>query len=387
MSFSFKLVSFVPASFMQVFAMPIPRRARSAAIAVFLASASCLPVAMAATPLRAAPATVLAEAGPATPAERGALIRRFVMKWGGYAERVYGVDVRVWSGRMVPTFARGDADNLREALRRDTFEGALAALSGVGHRVGDDRIIEGLAAAAPGTPARQIPAIGKALGALGEDLVYTPIQPCRIVDTRNAGGVIGAGQTRSFKAAGIGSYAGQGGSTGNCGMQSEAPSAVALNVTAVVPVQAGYATVFPHAAARPDTASVNYAAGAVVNSAIIARIPNPALNLDFSVFTFAESDFVVDIVGYFAPPRATALACVDSALGTATIIAGGTGQVTAPACPAGYTATQLDCESGSWFMPIIFSSLRGGGICGARNNGTNGAVLTAARRCCRVPGR
>ena len=367
--------------------MPTPRRARSAALAVFLAAASCLPVAMAATPLRAAPATVLAEAGPATPAERGALIRRFVMKWGGYAERVYGVDVRVWSGRMVPTFARGDAENLREALRRDTFEGALAALGGVGHRVGDDRIIDGLAAAAPGTPARQIPAIGKALGALGEDLVYTPIQPCRIVDTRNAGGAIGAGQTRSFKAAGIGSYAGQGGSTGNCGMQSEAPSAVALNVTAVVPVQAGYATVFPHGTVRPDTASVNYAAGAVVNSAIIAKVPNPALNLDFSVFTFAESDFVVDIVGYFAPPRATALACVDSALGTATIIAGGTGQVTAPACPAGYTPTQLDCESGSWFMPIVFSSLRGGGICGARNNGTNGAVLTAARRCCRVPGR
>ncbi len=365
--------------------MSIPCRAKR--VAAFLLATLFLPAAMAAGPARTAPAADAVEAGPATPAERGALIRRFVLKWGGYAERVYGVDVGVWSHRMVPTFARGDAGNLREALRRDTFEGALAALGGVGHRVSDDRIIDGLAAAAPGTPARQIPTIGKALGALGEDLVFTPIQPCRIVDTRNAGGAIGTDQTRSFKAAGIGSYAGQGGSTGNCGMQGEIPSAVALNVTAVVPVQAGYATVFPHGTVRPDTASMNYAAGAIVNSAIIAKVPNPALNLDFSIFSFAQSDFVVDIVGYFAPPRATALACVDTAVATVTIGVNATGQVTAPACPAGYTATQLDCESGAWAMPIVFSSLRGGGICGARNNSTTSAVLSAARRCCRVPGR
>lgn len=378
----------MPVSSVASSAMSIPRRASSVAlVSVLVAAVSFLPAAMAAAALGAMPAAAVVGTGPATPAERGALIRRFVLKWGGYAERVYGVDVRVWSGRMVPTFAHDDADNLREALRRDTFEGALAALGGVGHRVDDDRIIDGLAAAAPGTPVREIPMIGKALGALGEDLVYTPIQPCRIVDTRNAGGAIGAGQTRSFKAAGIGSYAGQGGSSGNCGMQGEIPSAVALNVTAVVPVQAGYATVFPHGTLQPDTASVNYAAGAIVNSAIISRIPNPAAASDFSIFTFAESDYVVDIVGYFAPPRATALSCVDSGVATTTIGAGFTGQVTAPACAAGYTATQLDCESGSWSMPIIFSSLRGGGICGARNNGSNSATLTAARRCCRVPGR
>lgn len=378
----------MPLSRVSLYAMSIPRRTRSAAlVAVFLAAASFLPAATAAAPLRTTPTAAVVESGPATPAERGALIRRFVLKWGGYAERVYGVDVRVWSGRMVPTFARGDAGNLREALRRDTFEGALAALSGVGHRVDDDRIIDGLAAAAPGTPARHIPAVDKALGSVGEDLVYTALQPCRIVDTRNAGGAIGADQTRSFKAAGYPSYANQGGSAGNCGLQNEIPSAVALNVTAVVPAQAGYATVFPSIGGRPDTASINYAAGAIVNGTIITKIPSPAASLDFSIYTYAQSDFVVDIVGYFSPPRATALACMDMLVATVTIGVNATGQVTAPACPAGYTATQLDCESGSWSMPIVFSSLRGGGICGARNNGATSAVLTAGRRCCRVPGR
>ncbi|MFZ5636552.1 MAG: hypothetical protein ACOY82_08180 [Pseudomonadota bacterium] len=323
----------------------------------------------------------------ATPTERAALIRAFVLKWGGYAERVYGVDVRVWSRRMVPTFARGDADNLRLALRRDTFEGALAALSGVGHRLDDDRVLDALAAARPETPANRLPIPTKALGDLGQDLVFTPITPCRIVDTRFAGGQIAAGQTRSFNAAGQSSYAGQGGNAGNCGMQTEVPTAVALNVTAVVPAGAGYATVFPYNTTRPDTASVNYATGAIVNNAIIAKVPNPPASFDFSIYTFAASDYVVDIVGYFAPPRATALQCLDTSYATVTINAGATGQATAPACATGYTSVHLDCESSSWFMPIVYSTQKGGGLCGARNGGTTSATLSAARRCCRVPGR
>jgi len=384
MPISFKLASSGP-----VAAMTGPRHPRPAALlAVLLVGASVLSPAMAATTARTAgPAAAVVDNGPATTAERAALGKRFVSKWGGYAERVYGVELHGWSRRMAPTFAHGDANNLRDALRRDTFEGAMAALGGAGHRVDDDLVIDVLATAAPTMAAGKIPDMGMALGALGEDLVYTPIQPCRIVDTRIVEGAIGASQTRSYRAAGIASYTSQGGSTGNCGLQGEVPSAVALNVAAVSPMQPGYATVFPHGTVQPQTASVNYAAGTIVNNAIISRIPNPTAASDFSIYTFAESHYVVDIVGYFAPPRATALSCVDSFLASTVIGAGSNGQVTAPACASGYTATQLDCESGSWFMPIVFSSLRGGGICGARNNGSTSATLVAARRCCRVPGR
>jgi len=279
---------------------------------------------------------------------------------------------------MAATFAGADAYNLREAMRRDTFEGALAALGGTGHRVCDEEIIDALAAA---------PDIGQALGSLGEDVVYTPLQPCRIVDTRVAGGAIGAGQTRNFKVAGVASYADQGGSAGNCGMQAVAPSAVVLNLTAVTPAQAGFATVFPQGTAQPATASVNYVAGAIVNNSIISRTPNPAATPEVSVYTFAQADYVIDLVGYFSPPRATGLECVDTAQAAVSIAAGARGQVIAPACPAGYTAIELDCESNDWSMSIVFSSLRAGGICGARNNGSSLTTLVAARRCCRVPGR
>lgn len=367
-----------PASPVPTSAMPAkPRALPAALVLICLASASILPLAATA----ATPPTPIDPSGAIAEDERAALARGFVSKWGGYAEHVYGVDVETWRERLAPSFARADAGNLREALRRDTFEGALAALGGVGHRVDDERIIDALAAAGPA------PDIGLALGSLGEDLVYNPIQPCRIADTRVAGGVIGAGQTRNFRVAGVASFGDQGGNAGNCGLQAETPSAVVLNITAVTPSQAGFATVFPQGSPQPGTSSVNYVAGAIVNNTIISRTPNPAATPEVSVFSFAQSHFVLDIVGYFAPPRATALACVESGLASTTIAAGATGQVIAPSCPGGYAGIELDCESGSWLMPIVFSSLRGGGICGARNGGATSAVLSASRRCCRVPGR
>lgn len=363
--------------------MPPPSKHAAFLAAALLALACVPPPAVAEAPPRlpeADPGVVLADL---TPAGRAELARHFVAKWGGYASEVHGIDIDTWQARMAATFARGDAGNLREAMRRDTFEGALAALGGVGHRVGDEDVIDALAARS----ADAAPDIVLALGSLGEDVVYNPIQPCRIVDTRVAGGAIGSGQTRNFKVAGVASYTDQGGSAADCGMLGEAPSAVVLNVTAVTPNLAGFATVFPQGSARPLTASVNYAAGTTVNNTLISRTPNPAATPEVSVYTFAQAHFVIDIVGYFAPPRATALACVESGIASVTIAAGATGQVIAPSCPGGYAGIHLDCESGSWSMPIVFSSLRGGGICGARNNGGGSASLTASRRCCRVPGR
>ncbi len=362
------------------------RIARPAKIAIFLTSLLGLSAAVAAaSPARPSPpsshrATPASDAGAATPAERAALIRQFVRKWGGYAERVYGVDVGVWSQRMVPTFAHGDVTNLREALRRETFEGALASLTGRGARTTDAAIVDGLARAGAGTSPARVPVVARALGDLAQDLVFTPVQPCRIVDTRNALGAIQAGLIRSYRVTGKANYLDQGGSSTNCTLQTEQISAAVLYVTAVTPAGAGYATVYPYATNQPSTSNINYSAGDIVNGAAIVRVPNPATTYDFTIFSYATSDYVIDVVGYYAPPRATALT-------TTNIAAGGTGQATAPACQAGFTATGLDCESTSWSMPIVFSSLRGGSVCGARNGGATTASLKVSQRCCRVPGR
>jgi hypothetical protein len=317
---------------------------------------------------------IRATGAKASPQERGELTRRFVNKWGAYVQRVYGVQTGAWAKRMAPSLAIVDGDNFRRALERDTFEGAMAELSGDGSRFSDTQI------KASGSANGE-----KTLGALSNDLVYTPVAPCRILDTRNvAAGAIAANSTRNFVAFGVSSFASQGGSATNCGVNPLAATAVAINLTAVTPAAAGYATAYPFGTTQPLAASVNYAAGAIVNNALIVQTPNPISSFDFTVYTFAQSHYVADIVGYFAPPVATALQCVETTKTVVNIPANGTANAVAPACAAGYTQTATNCESSDWLVPFVFFN---GGTCSARNNSAGAQDIRASRTCCRVPGR
>ena len=325
-------------------------------------------------------------AGTVSPKERGQMTKQFVAKWGAYVQRVYNVPVGVWAQRMVPNFVNADASNFRNALKRDTYEGAMAELSGTGRRLSDNQAIDRLAKVAPGVGANAASSVAAKFGDLNQDLVYTPVTPCRILDTRStAAGAIAGNSTRSFVAINASSFTSQGGSSTNCGTLGLSATAVAINLTAVTPSGAGYATAYPFGTAQPVAASVNYTAGAIVNNALIVQIPNPLSSFDFTVYTFAQSHYVADIVGYFAPPLTTPLQCQDTANTTvAGIAAGGTANAVAPACPTGYTQTATNCETSSWLMPIVFSH---SGTCSARNNDTTAQDLRASRTCCRVPGR
>ena len=327
-----------------------------------------------------------ASAANASPKERGQLTRQFVTRWGAYVQRIYGVPVGTWAKRMVPNFVNADASNFRSALKRDTFEGAMAELNGSGHRLSDNQAIDRLAKIAPGETTSKAGIVAAKFGDLNQDLVFTPIAPCRILDTRStAAGAIAGNSTRSFVAVNASNFTSQGGSATNCGTLGLAATAVAINLTAVTPSGAGYATAFPFGTAQPVAASVNYASGAIVNNALIVQIPNPLSSFDFTLYTFAQSHYVADIVGYFAPPLATALQCVDTANTSVTgIVAGGTANAVAPACATGYTQTATNCESSSWLVPFVFFHA---GTCSARNNDTSPQDIRASRTCCRVPGR
>lgn len=348
--------------------------ARSAAV-LFVAAAivaSALP-ALAAN--NAASRTAAATASELSSKERNDIGRRLVTRWGVYVERIYGIDSDVWARRMQPNLAVADGYNLRAAAGRDTFEGAMAALAGQGGVQDDEDVIGHLAA---GNNA-------KAFGGLDTDLVYNPITPCRIVDTRSrATGPIPAGETHSFLATNAENFTSQGGSTTNCGTFGLTATAVAVNVTAVTPAGAGFATAFPYGTPLPGAASVNYVAGAIVNNALIVQIPNPVDTHDISIYSFAESHYVVDIVGYFAPPQATALECVDTAQTITEATPWGVTTSTAPACPAGYTETATQCSTSIMFMNLLS---HGNGTCVAYMNSGVMASLRSSRKCCRVPGR
>ncbi len=152
--------------------MPIRTRSPSPTIA-----ASFLALALPACAVAAAPAPT--PAGPLvrtalTPQARGEAIRDFVLKWAPHVRATHGVDLHAWAMRLGPQFAKGDPANLREARSRTTFEGAMAALDGVGRRLSDDRVSSVLAALPPGPLDARRTAIAKAPGDTTRDLVYTP---------------------------------------------------------------------------------------------------------------------------------------------------------------------------------------------------------------------
>ena len=360
---------------------------RAVVAAASLIAAALFPPGASAMPPK--PVLAAVSAGPMTPAERGALTRAYVLKWGGYVQRVYRVPVGVWAQRMVPTFVHADPDNLRNALKRTTYEGASAELSGAGARLTDDRVIDTMARGSL-VPASVPPELlAKALGSAAADLVYTPVTPCRILDTRVAGGAVAAGGTRDFNAVvgSGGNFGSQGGSATDCGVVAAGQAAAVINLTAVTPAGAGYATAYPFGSTRPLASSVNYTAGAIVNNSIVVKLPSPLTTKDFTVYTFAASDFVADIVGTYAPPVATALQCasVDGTLKT--LAAGEYALLSTVSCPAGYSAVSA-AFTGSQDVVMADSYVAASSVqIFVKNTSTVSQQAIPKAICCRVPGR
>lgn len=124
------------------------------------------------------------------------------------------------------------------------------------------------------------------------DLVFYPVTPCRVVDSRLLAAPLSpppfqGGTARRVTIGG-----------GPCGIPTSA-SAYSLNFTVVVP-QGGalsYLTAYPAGIQRPNVSTLNaYNGGVVANAAIV-----PAGNGAIDVFVTETTDVIIDINGYFAP--------------------------------------------------------------------------------------
>lgn len=117
------------------------------------------------------------------------------------------------------------------------------------------------------------------------DLVFTPVEPCRIYDSRTSQGGPGAfsaNQTRTFNIIGSGNFSSQGGSatgcalpgiTGNCFIScSKVTKAVAVNLVSISPSSAGQAQMWDPSDAPPSGALVNYIPGGNNSNATIVGI-------------------------------------------------------------------------------------------------------------------
>ena len=112
-----------------------------------------------------------------------------------------------------------------------------------------------------------------------------PLGPSRTVDTRS--GLGGSGRVVA-------------GSTTRFDLAATLPprsTAIALNLTAVNPAAAGFLTAYPCGRGRPDTSSLNFAAGETrPNNAIVATD-------DGSICVYADTavDILLDVTGAFGP--------------------------------------------------------------------------------------
>ena len=152
---------------------------------------------------------------------------------------------------------------------------------------------------------------GKGPGNLGDsqaDLVYSPVAPCRIIDTRLAGGPIAGGATRSFRVTGT-DLSAQGGSPTGCGIPSGPATAAVINFVAVNPGGPGDLRITPFGTPMPTASILNYAAvtGLNIANGPAVTICDPAVATCTSDFTIqadgGATQVVADVQGYFRSLR------------------------------------------------------------------------------------
>jgi hypothetical protein len=189
---------------------------------------------------------------------------------------------------------------LLEGLRADQLLAASLAGSLEGLR---NVIANALTTSAPVAPGL---VRAKVLGDATDDLAYTPITPCRIVDSRfSTGGALQAGQVRNWLAANPGgNFGSQGGAASNCGIPIK-PAAVVINFTvANTTGAANFLTAWPFNVARPGASTLNWTApGQQIANAVIVRLcSGGGCTSDFSTYASAQTDLIGDVLGYFAAP-------------------------------------------------------------------------------------
>ena len=125
-------------------------------------------------------------------------------------------------------------------------------------------------------------------------LQLVPVTPCRLVDTRETGGPIQGGTSRSFTVPQLGS----------CGIPTSA-AAYSLNVSVVPQGPLGYLTIWPTDEVRPVVATLTSLDGRIkADAAIVPAGTSGAV----SVYVTNTTNVVLDINGYFEPVSGSTLA-------------------------------------------------------------------------------
>jgi len=148
------------------------------------------------------------------------------------------------------------------------------------------------------------------LVATAAETSFVPLPPCRMVDTRLAGGAFAAGEIRAFDIVGETlNYSGQGGSASGCGVPgffAGAPQvqAVAVNVVAVNPTvaTAGYLKGWAGDGTEPNASFLNYnkmIPNLNIASGTVLPVRQDSAGDDLAIKASQPVQVVIDVVGYY----------------------------------------------------------------------------------------
>lgn len=128
---------------------------------------------------------------------------------------------------------------------------------------------------------------------------FTPIPPCRAVDTRLAGGAMHDGTSRHFLIGGSSSMHGQGGPSAGCGVPSQA-TAVSVTITTVASAR-GYLKAWAYGASEPPTSFLNFTN--LFNAAVGGVVPMGAGHIWVKDHA-GPTQVIIDVTGYYIAPMA-----------------------------------------------------------------------------------
>ena len=231
-----------------------------------------------------------------------------------------------------------------------------------------------------------------AFGDRGGNLVYTPVAPCRLLDTRRPSarsGPLGPDGQRDFLVFDADLDSEQGGNPLGCNLPA-AVEAVAINLVAVDPMGPGFIIAWPAGQERPLAASLNLIPGQDLANQVTIGVNNAPGEQDMSLYAWAQTDVVADVVGYYARPESTPLACIDRYTAPWHVIEPGeTRTVTSSACGSDSSLVSGHCDTGEEDDLQVLNAMVVGATqsCRMRNVGAVPHTVRVVLRCCRLPGR
>jgi len=239
----------------------------------------------------------------------------------------------------------------------------------------------------------------KALGDTA-NLIYVPLTPCRIMDSRNATsgsgvqGPLNGGtlyQVPGFLVTGE-TFQQYGGNNTDCGLSGPPGGGHVKALAVVITILAPNFDAFLGVSDINDLSTVlsnvalNYTRGQGLSTMYV--VPQDVINIIyFAMPAQLVAHLIFDVIGFYAPSDATALECATTTPTTLTF-AGTNGSLNSGACPAGFTKLSVACRTTAFntasYRTVGVSS--GGSDCEATDTG-GGTTLNATATCCRVPGK